>query len=277
MGVLENAALERWRADLAAWAIPRAILESAPASPWIPERGTFVRRAASRKARPHGNSYQRAREALPERGTLLDVGAGAGAASVPLLDRAGSLFAVDQDEELLRELRAQAGADAAKVTTFVGAWPDTAPLVPHADVVVCHHVLYNVADLAPFVEALEAHARRRVVIEITARHPVARLNPLWKRFHDLERPTRPTWEDAARAVEAIRGPVNVEHERLEPDATGGTWDELVANTTRRLCLSMDRRDEVAQALTDLVGAVPDDPTTWTAPNREVVTIWWDLS
>ncbi len=268
--------LKRWRNDLAAWAVPQEILRRAPASPWTPERATFIRRAAARRARPGGNSYRRAHEALPDRGTVLDVGAGAGAASLPLLDRVAFLLAVDQDEELLRDLVRLAGSNAAKVTAVVGAWPAVATRVPQVDVVVCHHVLYNVSDLAPFVEELDAHARRRVVIEMTAGHPLARLNPLWKRFHGIDRPTRPTWEDAVHAVEAVRGPVHVERETLEPEPAG-EWDELVTNTTPRLCLPPERRGDVASALTTLVGANPAQPSTWTAPNREVVTIWWDAA
>ena len=61
-----------------------------------------------------------------------------------------------------------------------------------ADVVTCHNVLYNVPDLEPFLAALTGHARRQVVVELTAAHPLTSLNPLWLRFHGLQRPTGPT-------------------------------------------------------------------------------------
>ena len=78
--------------------------------------------------------------------------------------------------------------------------PRVADTVPVADVVVCHNVLYNVADIPPFVAALDARARRRVVIEITPKHPQDRRRMLWRHFWNLERPHEPT---AATAVEAI--------------------------------------------------------------------------
>jgi SAM-dependent methyltransferase len=205
---------------------------------------------------------------------VLDVGAGAGAASRSLVARASALYAVDQDAELLDALVREAGADRIKVTTIVGGWPQVAPGVPIADVVVCHHVLYNVPDLRPFVKALSAHARRRVVIEITAQHPLSRLNPLWKRFHALDRPIRPTWEDAARAIRSLREDVHVERERVKADVLADSWEELVGFTCRRLCLGSDRLADVGAALTEQ-GARPGDPSTWSTPDREVVTLWWD--
>lgn len=263
----------RWRDDLAAWAIPERILAQAPTPPWSPERAIFIRRAADRQRAPGGRSYELAREALPEGGSVLDVGAGAGAASLPLTDRARTLIAVDQDAELLDELvRAAAGRGA--IEAVVGSWPAVEARVPAADVAVCHHVLYNVPELRPFIEALDRHARRRVVIEITARHPVARLNPLWERFHGLVRPTRPTWEDALAAVRSLRPGVQVERGARQQVVPGGTWSELVALSTRRLCLPPARQAEVAAALVEQ-GGRPDEPATWPGADGEVVTFWWD--
>lgn len=267
--------LDRWRDDLAAWAIPQRILDRAPASPWTPERAVFVRRAAARRKNPEGISSERAREALPLGGSVLDIGAGAGAASLPLLDRAAALIAVDQDEALLAELATQAGTQRDRVKTIQGTWPDAANAVGTANVVVCHHVLYNVPELRPFIDALDAHARNRVVIEITAQHPLARLNPLWTRFHGLERPTRPTWEDALRTIRSFHKDVQVERAPASTTPAFASWEELVGSTTRRLCLSFERQDEVAAALTEL-GAVESDPSTWSDPNREVITFWWDV-
>jgi len=267
--------LARWRADLATWAIPAEILAQAPDTPWIPERAVFIRRALARTAAPGGASYRRAAEALPPGGTILDIGAGAGAASLPHLAHAASLVAVDADATLLAELVRQAGPAVTRVRTVIGRWPDVAADVGAADVVVCHHVLYNVPDLEPFVAALAAHARRRVVIEITPAHPLTRLNPLWERIHGLRRPTRPTWTDAAETIRSLGHAVEVEREELPADPRGGTWDELVATTARRLCLRPERSNDVAAAL-EAEGAHPDDPTTWTPPRRSVVTLWWDV-
>ncbi|MDP9225807.1 MAG: hypothetical protein M3P18_18595 [Actinomycetota bacterium] len=136
-------------------------------------------------------------------------------------------------------------------------------------------MLYNVPDLKPFIDALDAHARNRVVIEITAHHPLARLNPLWKRFHGLVRPTRPTWEDALRAIRLFREGVHVERTPALAGTSFASWGELVGSTTRRLCLPLERQSDVAAALAEL-GADASDASTWAGSNREVITFWWDV-
>jgi hypothetical protein len=88
------------------------------------------------------------------------------------------------------------------VITVAGSWPQVAPDVEAADVVVCHHVLYQVTDLPPFVRGLTFHARRRVVVEMIARHPQAWMADLWLRFHGLRRPMAPTADEAELASSA---------------------------------------------------------------------------
>lgn len=271
----QSSPIEFWRESLAAWAIPEEILAQAPESPWQLPRELFVRRAESQIAQRLGTSLRRAEDALPPRGSVLDVGAGSGAASLPLAGLAGSLAAVDTDAAMLEELRKRALPLRLQTTLVVGRWPDVAERTPAADVVVCSHVLYNVADLKPFVEALTSHARRRVVIEITAHHPLAGLNPLWLRFHHLRRPERPTWEDAARALFALGlEPVVERHRRPDEPAVAGAFSEVVALTRRRLCLPATREGEVAQALREM-GFDPLDPRTWSLRDPELVTLWWD--
>jgi SAM-dependent methyltransferase len=142
---------------------------------------------------------------LPEGGSVLDVGVGGGAASLLLAPRAARIVGVDSSEELLRVFGSAAEATGVRAVTVLGRWPDVADAVDAEDVVVCSHVLYNVQDLEPFIRALDRHARHRVVIEITGRHPLAWMSDLWRRFHGLERPARPTADDAVAADSARAG------------------------------------------------------------------------
>src|ERR1700748_2758 len=90
-----------WRDALAEWAIPAHIQRAATRSPWATNGSLFVARARASVAALAGPSYETADEALRAGGTVLDIGAGAGAAGLALAGRAGSLCGVDTDERLL--------------------------------------------------------------------------------------------------------------------------------------------------------------------------------
>ncbi len=263
-----TAAARRWAEALAGWDIPSEILERAPESPWGCPTGLFAHSAedaVAPDARPSPTA-RHALAALPDGGSVLDVGAGGGAASLPLAPPAARITAVDQSAGMLEAFAALAGRRGLDHLEVQGTWPDVAPQVEQADVVVCAHVFYNVGDLEPFVAALTDKARRRVVAELTAVHPQESLNPLWRRFHDLDRPTHPTADDALAVVTEMGLDAGVE--RWEAP---GRWEhfppeELVTFTRRRLCLPPERDPEVAEAIDELFTPGP----------RSLVTLWWDV-
>jgi SAM-dependent methyltransferase len=266
--------LDRWRDDLAAWAIPDQITAAAEQSPWVLPRQVFARRADRLMREPGGPSYERAWEALDPPGTVLDVGSGAGAASLPLAPRARMVTAVDSDGGMLELFTQRAGETGLARRTVTGQWPDAAAQAPAADVVTCHHVFYNAPDLAPFIEALTGHARRRVVAETAARHPLTSLNPLWLRFHGLVRPARPTAEGLLEILDAMG--LNARHTEWNRPAAAdyASFSELVDVTRRRLCLPQQRAAEVETALLEL-GMAPEQPGDLGSSGRDVVTIWWE--
>jgi SAM-dependent methyltransferase len=266
--------LNRWREDLSAWAIPDHITAGAAESPWVLPRQVFARRADRLRRAPGGPSFERAWEALEPAGSVLDVGAGAGAACLPLAPRTTTLTAVDADDEMLGLLAGRAAEAGVAAQMVHGRWPDVAVQVPPADVVTCHHVVFNVPDLGPFLEALTAHARRRVVIETAAAHPLTSLNPLWLRFHGLKRPERPTAGDTLAILAAMgRNPGHTEWSR-PAEADYRSMAELVEVTRRRLCLPPERAGEVEAALVEL-GIKPGQPRDLGSSGRDVVTIWWE--
>jgi precorrin-6B methylase 2 len=263
-------ALVSWREDLGSWAIPDHILAAVPDSPWAMPRQVFLRRTRRQVAEPVGPTYRLALEALGSGGTVLDVGAGAGATSLPLGAVLRGVTAVDTDETLLSAYGERAGRLGVPVELVPGRWPDVADRVPAADVVVCGNVLYNVADLGPFARALTAHARSRVVVELTERHPLTPLNPLWERFHGITRPDRPTAQDAVAALRELGLRPAVTRWRRDAEADYATLDELAEVTRRRLCLPPARTDEVRAALRE-AGAPEREPA---AGGRSLVTLCW---
>ena len=269
-----TALLDRWREDLAAWAIPEHITAAVADSPWVLPREVFARRADRLRRDPGGPSFERAWEALDPPGSVLDVGSGAGAACLPLAPRITTLTAVDADDEMLRLLAGRAGEAGLAARAVHGRWPDVAGQVGPADVVTCHHVVFNVPDLEPFLDALTGHARRRVVVETAAVHPLTSLNPLWLRFHGLKRPKGPTAADTIAILAAMgRNPGHTEWSRPAA-ADYRSMAELVEVTRRRLCLPPERAGEVEAALVEL-GIDPGQPGDLGSSGRDVVTIWWE--
>ncbi|NIH86862.1 class I SAM-dependent methyltransferase [Amycolatopsis granulosa] len=262
-------AVRRWARQLADWAIPEHILAAAPESPWVVPRTVFARRADRQIAEPGTPTHQAVLDALP--GTVLDVGAGAGAASLPCARAITHVTAVDTSAALLAEFRRRAEALSLSHTEVEGRWPDVA--VGPADVVVCAHVLYNVPDLAPFVAALTAHARRKVVVELAHAHPLTSLNPLWRHFHGIDRPSGPTAADAIAALRELGVEPEVVRWRKAPKPEYERFDELVDVTRRRLCLPAGRADEVAEVLRGL-GVDEGMPPDLGSSGREVVTLSW---
>jgi SAM-dependent methyltransferase len=266
--------LDGWRRDLAAWAIPEEISAAVAQSPWVLPRQVFARRADRVRAAPAGPSFQRAWAALDPPGSVLDVGTGAGAACLPLLPRTTQLTAVDVDAAMLERLSERVAPSPVVFAAVLGAWPDVAARAGPADVVTCHHVLYNVPDVAPFVAALTASARRIVVTEMTPEHPLVSLNALWLRFHGLRRPVAPTAADLLRILDAMGLRPGHEAWRRPGGRDFASFAELVDLTRRRLCLPPGRADEVAGALVES-GVDPGRPVDPGSSGREVVTIWWD--
>lgn len=265
---------ERWRAQLAAWEIPEPILAQAVDSPWVLPRTVFLRRVDERIAQPIGATHDVALEALAGSGWVLDVGAAGGATSLPLAGAMSAVTAVDADQELLDGFAERAARLGVPATMVHGRWPDVAERIPVADVVVCGNVLYNVADVEPFVAALTTHARRRVVVEIADRHPLTTLNPLWTRFHGITRPAGPTASDAIAVLAECGVTPLVSRWDVPVHAEYETFDEMVDVTRRRLCLSARRAGEVAEALRESdvdPGAPPDLGSSGTT----FVTLWWD--
>ena len=253
-------AATQWAEALASWAIPEEILSKAPESPWIHPPALFDVPSVI----PPTPSHDRAREALPSGGSVLDVGCGGGIAAFALVPKAGTVIGVDHQSEMLEMFAAHADELGVASETHFGFWPALAGETPAADVVTCHHVVYNVADIEPFLRELDAHARGRVVIEMPQRHPLWNRRNAWKHFWDIERPEDPTPE---MLLDVLSEMGIVAHMHLWD---GQAFKQLDIDTevefTRiRLCLPADRDEEIREFL------LKETPATV----RPLATIWWD--
>ena len=255
----ESAAL-RWAELLNGWGLPKAIIDQAPESPWGHEPRRF---AVDETLDRDTTSARWAREVLPPvGGTVLDVGCGGGRSSLTLVPPASELIGVDRSGAMLDEFVEAASAAGIARRTVHGAWPDVADQTPVADVVVCHHVLYDVPDVVPFLLALSAHAYLAVVVEVPPRHPMSAWSPAFWHFWQLERPEGPTHRDLVAVLDELGlQPEFTTSPRSALPAYAADPDVFLRMARRRLCLGADRDAELAAWLADHPVPWPDTVAT----------------
>ncbi len=272
-----ESAAAAWRRQLLDWAIPQPLLDAVADSPYEWPAELWRRRAAgARRREEEPQTTVLARRLLGEGGTLLDVGAGTGRASLPLAAEGHPLTAVERHPGMLEGLRAEAESLGVEVTVVEGSWPEAAPRVGVHDVALSAHVVYDVQDVVPFLEAMQAAARRAVLIELTPSHPWSRLAPYYRALHHLERPAGPTCEELAAVVrEELGAEPALERWSRPGELWFQDWEEILAFHGRRLVLPPQRRDELRALLEPDV--VEEEGKLYVGPTeRELVTLWWEV-
>lgn len=255
-----TSAAEKWRNDLALWAIPKEILEQAPEKPWIHPPALFQIPDVIKDSLSH----QRAREAMPVGGSVLDIGCGGGIGAFAITPPAAHVIGVDEQEEMLELFSENAKRYGVSVETVLGQWPAVSDQTPVADVVTVHHVAFNVGEIVPFLKALNNHARKRVVIEVPVIHPMSNMNEGWKHFWNVIRPTVPVASDLVEVLDEIGIAATIEYfegEILLDKRVDGAEGFI----RRRLCLPESRQGDVDAFLTS--HPLPD--------RRKLAVIWWD--
>lgn len=156
------------------------------------DSGYWDHRAASFARSTHRRADELMRVLEPYlslRKTVIDVGAGTGRHTVALAQRVEWVTAVEPSEGMRAHIEPRDN-----VTVVASTWED-AEVAP-ADLVICSHVLYGVADPVPFLTKLDRSARERIFVmlrETDLPHPAAEVRrrlfgdvgPRLPRFSDL--------------------------------------------------------------------------------------------
>lgn len=265
-------AAESWRQQLEDWKIPDALLAAVEESPYGWSKKLWKRRAARAVELDRSSPTLDVVRDLAGGGSVLDVGAGTGRASLPLIRDGFRVTMVEPNQAMLEGLADLKGD--VEFEVVVGRWPAVARDVkPHA-VSLSAHVVYDVAELAPFLAALDQAATKGVVLEMTPTHPWVNLGPLYRELHGLDRPLGPTVDDLVAVVrEELELEPEVNRWSRPTDVVFDTAEEAIEFTARRLVLPRDRWPELEERLLPRLagraGHWQIEPT-----ERELCTVWW---
>ncbi|MGN6810965.1 MAG: class I SAM-dependent methyltransferase [Thermomicrobiales bacterium] len=213
--------------------------------------------------------------------TVLDVGAGSGRFAIPLARVARQVTAVEPSAALLGFLRgdaAAAGIGPDRLRTVAATWEDAA--TPAADVVLCANVLTPIAEIAPFLRKLIAHARRRCYIVLRAMPMDAPLADLWQQIHGVPYPRETSHADAYAVFDALGIAANV---TILPSPSPLWTFVSPADAARfardRLWLGPEGQDQRADTLLAdwLAATLARDGDCWRipAPPPRTAVLWWD--
>ena len=255
--------VERWKAVVA----DRATLASGHA-----DSGYWDRRARSYARSTHARSdefLQVVEPYLGPRKTLIDVGAGAGRHTTPLAERLEWVTAVEPSEGMRSHIPPREN-----MTVIASTWEDAE--VARADLVICSHVMYGVAEPVPFLEKLQNAARERVFVmmrETDLPHPAAELR---KRLIGDSGPRLPRFSElfmlllqigVAADVDFIRYPIVTRYASMEEALTdsralfGEGWDEERARKVMEEILTTDGDELVFNGGVALSGVAHWKPLT----------------
>jgi len=175
---------------------------------------------------------------LSQNKTLIDVGAGAGRHAVPLALRLEWVTAVEPSEGMRSRI-----ASSDNMTVVASTWEDAE--VAQADLVICCHVMYGVADVVPWISKLNRSARERVFVmlrESEMPHPAALIRA---RIAGRAAPRMPRFSELfmllvqmgmAPSVAFVRHPFTLRYASLEDALVDCAavlddgWDETVARS-----------------------------------------------
>lgn len=204
---------------------------------WDDRAGRFARMTAQLDA-SRDPLIRALSEAVHPQDTVLDVGAGAGRYALPLAQLARQVTAVEPSAGMrayLQETLKQ--REIINVSVVAGTWQEV-NVEPH-DVAICAHVVYFVAEIVPFIEKLDAAAKRACYIHLRVDENGARFRPLWEQLFEGPYPSEPGFADLYPLLLSLGIRANVQ---LNGGARGGTYasiDDAVDQAKPNLGISLD--------------------------------------
>ena len=181
---------------LAAWAhLVRGNREQAERFRETPEKPDFYAPTASVfKADPRRTgdaALEILRDIARPDDAWLDIGAGGGRYTLPLALSVREVIAIEPSESM-RSILLQGAKDNGiqNIRVIANRWP--AKGIPEVDAALISHVGYDIEEIGPFLDAMEASARRLCVAILRDAAPSSSADWFWPRIHGEKRKPLPS-------------------------------------------------------------------------------------
>src|SRR5258708_5779782 len=186
------------------------------------------------------------------------------------------VVAVEPNQAMAVLLQQEAREHEVSVSVEQAEWPDAEPRVGSAEVVLCAHVVYPIADVVPFIRALDRAARCAVVM-------VARLgqaDEVVARFfgavYGEERAPMPTLTDLYNLLLQIGIPASVTLHPFETRWNYRDADAAVADAANRLSVTPESPSWGRLEAAVRSRLVPRGDEVWLAPHQAYQgVLWWE--
>lgn len=231
----------------------------------------------SRGVRPDDPVLERVRAQLPAAdGRVLDVGAGPGRYAVPLAELGARVVAVEPNAAMVALLEEEAAAHRVSIAVEHAVWPEAEPRVGSADVVLCAHVVYPIADVAPFLRALDRAARCAVVLVARLGQPDDALSHVFRAVYGEERAPMPSLPELYNLLLQLGIPASVSMHPFESRWNFADAEAAVSSAAQRLAVQpgTPQWERVEAAVRSRL--VPGGGEVWLSPREAYQgVVWWE--
>jgi SAM-dependent methyltransferase len=207
---------------------------------------------------------------------LLDIGAGTGLYEPTLARAVAEVLAIEPSPSMRGQLeRRVAEEHLTGVRIIADGWPQAD--VPPCDVAISAHVLYAVRDIGPFLERMDAVARRACFLLLAYQHPLSFISAFWERFHGTPRLLLPGALECINALYQLDIPARLDLIPVRDRFSFADEDDALETIRWRLRLPPDpQRDRaIRAAIHDLLVPDADGRLAPGGLPEQTAVIWWE--